>query len=1131
MAKHTRLKPWGVLFVTIFLVLAATVDGVEAQDFGADPVPALSPRNQIYGEPSTLPLVLMPGLVSDPSPVQDESVSTSTTQEIDPEAYHNMVMQSFRDRTWEIYIAYSLGVEPNVKRLTANSSFDGEPRLNPGCTQIVFTSDRDGNREIYTMDRDGLAPVRLTNSASNDQNPVWSPDGLQIAYVSYRDGNGEIYVMNSDGSNTRRLTATLNEDFHPTYSPDGTQLAWIMVTDAEHGVIVVANADGTNRRVITAPLRFVGDLVWSPTGERMAFDYDGDSNGWNELGVVGSDGTNLRTIANRGPSIDQIAGNWSTAGEYLYYSQINYIYVNKQYYISTVGTYRISVSSGFEVLIINNKLDLLVDVQPTDISLPSSQIGPLPAFSRADGFTIPYSTYDPGPAGVYALQLEYRYAENEAWQTLANLAYVGNLGSTQASGTTGKTFFVRGRALDYANHWEEWPAGNGDAWTKLFKWLITGKLVDNRGYPLPAATINITPTGMLPVQTDTFGEYRGIVTASGTYTLSGRQTGYGIQASSALEVQMDRIVTGYLPDIENWISNGDFEDQTDSWSNWRRSGAYTPTIAAGATGDKAVHLGMTCSSPCFGPITNMIEMDTSLDVNRTAIGTDNQGTVYILFGNRYVVRNSSGIWSQPAIVGAPAGVFPGVSYIQPELAIDTQGGVHAIVSEASPTSGLVYYYKPPGGGWTGRHELTAQPEDYQFIDHAAMAVNKLGVVAVMYGGAERTYYTYQSAQGVWSEPIYFGNDAQLALAVTSDNRFHALLNDSNLYHWTIPPTGAVEFNRGYDWFSPGTNADVRTAAGADGSLHVLLGGGELRYLKRSPMGMWSEPQLVGGKSGNFSMAIDSSGVIHVVNTIANSLEPVTYFRRGAYDSEFVRYELPKEQVLGDESVGLTVDRHDTLHLAEVGDGFSLGHRESMRWPHSGLSQVESTATVPVDAHEPTLAFMARAENLGMAPSAFEVSISGTDNTQHTVFSTTLTSSWQPQWVSLNDWAGQTVTLTFSLSATSGRPIGHVWIDSVSAGEWLTPVITEVIPSKIDPRQNQSLTLRGLNFPSTAIVRLGDLPLENVQVVNSNTVQATVPAGTAVGWHYVTVTSNQGHIGASPTPVEVGKHLFMPIVRR
>ena len=65
--------------------------------------------------------------------------------------------------------------------------------------RIVFSSTRDGNSEIYSMNADGSDQTRLTSHPSADAFPAWSPDGDRIAFTSNRDGKFEIYVMNADG--------------------------------------------------------------------------------------------------------------------------------------------------------------------------------------------------------------------------------------------------------------------------------------------------------------------------------------------------------------------------------------------------------------------------------------------------------------------------------------------------------------------------------------------------------------------------------------------------------------------------------------------------------------------------------------------------------------------------------------------------------------------------------------------------------------------------------------------------------------------------------------------------------------------------------------------------------------------
>jgi redox-regulated HSP33 family molecular chaperone len=47
--------------------------------------------------------------------------------------------------------------------------------------KIAFTSNRDGNIEIYVMNADGSGQTRLTTNAASDRFPAWSPDGLKIA--------------------------------------------------------------------------------------------------------------------------------------------------------------------------------------------------------------------------------------------------------------------------------------------------------------------------------------------------------------------------------------------------------------------------------------------------------------------------------------------------------------------------------------------------------------------------------------------------------------------------------------------------------------------------------------------------------------------------------------------------------------------------------------------------------------------------------------------------------------------------------------------------------------------------------------------------------------------------------------
>jgi hypothetical protein len=87
-----------------------------------------------------------------------------------------------------------------------SSDTDYGPSWSPDGQQILFTSQRDGNREIYVIKPDGTDLTNLTQSPASDNSPVWSPDSKQIAFASNRDGDYDIYVMNRDGSGLVQAT-------------------------------------------------------------------------------------------------------------------------------------------------------------------------------------------------------------------------------------------------------------------------------------------------------------------------------------------------------------------------------------------------------------------------------------------------------------------------------------------------------------------------------------------------------------------------------------------------------------------------------------------------------------------------------------------------------------------------------------------------------------------------------------------------------------------------------------------------------------------------------------------------------------------------------------------------------------
>ena len=128
---------------------------------------------------------------------------------------------SDRDGNAEIYVMNADG--SNQTRLTKIPADSVHPRWLPDSKQIVFAhGPTDGSYEIYLMKADGSDPSALTDNPGwrdNNFGGRWSADGMQIIFWSERDGNAELYVMNADGSNQTRLTDTPSDEWGPMLQP------------------------------------------------------------------------------------------------------------------------------------------------------------------------------------------------------------------------------------------------------------------------------------------------------------------------------------------------------------------------------------------------------------------------------------------------------------------------------------------------------------------------------------------------------------------------------------------------------------------------------------------------------------------------------------------------------------------------------------------------------------------------------------------------------------------------------------------------------------------------------------------------------------------------------------------------
>lgn len=183
----------------------------------------------------------------------------------------------------------------NIRQLTKNAGYNAEAVYSPKGDKILFTSDRDGDLDLYIMNPDGSGQKQLTNIPGYDGGGWFTTDGKQIVFrgerppdsaalAEYRDllinkrqvapRVMELYMMNADGSGIRQLTNTGKVNFAPYPHPSGKYIIFCSNLDltgrGEYALYLYWLADGRTERV-TFSGQFDGFPMFSPDGKRIVF--------------------------------------------------------------------------------------------------------------------------------------------------------------------------------------------------------------------------------------------------------------------------------------------------------------------------------------------------------------------------------------------------------------------------------------------------------------------------------------------------------------------------------------------------------------------------------------------------------------------------------------------------------------------------------------------------------------------------------------------------------------------------------------------------------------------------------------------------------------------------------------------
>ena len=217
-----------------------------------------------------------------PTPIDTQSLSRINNDHVPtPDGAWIGVSDQTEPGGSRIYLAAPSGGEP--RRITPNapSYLHG---ISPDGRTLIYTAQRDGKFDIYSIPFEGGAETRLTTAASLSDGPEYSPDGKDVYFNSDRSGTMQIWRMKSDGGDPEQITP--EDGFHNWFghvSPDGSRIAFVTfnkdVPAGEHPAdkeITIRVMTLASKRISVLTRLFGGEGTmnvnsWSPDGRKLAF--------------------------------------------------------------------------------------------------------------------------------------------------------------------------------------------------------------------------------------------------------------------------------------------------------------------------------------------------------------------------------------------------------------------------------------------------------------------------------------------------------------------------------------------------------------------------------------------------------------------------------------------------------------------------------------------------------------------------------------------------------------------------------------------------------------------------------------------------------------------------------------------
>jgi Tol biopolymer transport system component len=216
---------------------------------------------------------------------------------------------------WPLYDSYDIFMADTngtiIKQLTTGKGYDAEATISPDGKKMVYTSDKDGDLELYVMNLKTGKEKRITYHLGYDGGAWFSPNGKRLIWRASRPAtdsavaeykellaqhlvaptNMEVYTARTSGKKIKKETSLGKANWAPIYMPDSKRILFASNHEYPRGFpfnLYILNTDGQLEK-ISRDKGFDAFPMFSTDGRKIIFCSNRNNGGTRDTNVFVAD--------------------------------------------------------------------------------------------------------------------------------------------------------------------------------------------------------------------------------------------------------------------------------------------------------------------------------------------------------------------------------------------------------------------------------------------------------------------------------------------------------------------------------------------------------------------------------------------------------------------------------------------------------------------------------------------------------------------------------------------------------------------------------------------------------------------------------------------------------------------------